>query len=577
MTPPKGLRHRAEDWLRLSRQDIANMPVREVQDLVHELQVHQVELQMQNEDLRQAQADLEASRDKYWNLFDFAPVGYFTLDTNGIVIEANLVAAQQLQITRHELNGLKLSHFIAPEFQEIFHLHNRKVLVSKEPQICQIELLRADKSRICMQMHSVRMAGEKGQYRSAITDITHLKQLEAELIAARDQAQQANQAKSQFLANMSHEIRTPLNAIIGLGHILKQSKPLTPTQREQLGVLQSSSSLLLNLINELLDIAKIEANSIEFEHLSFDLSALLKEVMSILAVKAQEKGLELIEDNHLRHHLYWGDAMRIRQIIVNLLGNAIKFTHKGEVVLRVEAVSAEEDWANILLSVSDTGIGIPRDKQVLIFDTFTQADASMTRRYGGSGLGLAICKQLAEHMGGSIQVTSIEGIGSTFTLQLPLRISHEKIKPNDGESEAPLHSLPASSAHKPCILLVEDYATNVLIATAFLDDFSYGYDIASNGEQAVQLAGKNRYDLILMDVQMQGVDGYEATRQIRQIEKQQKRPPTPIIAMTAHALCGDKEKCLQAGMSDYISKPFNPEELRTKLDQYLCALNAHAD
>ncbi len=360
---------------------------------------------------------------------------------------------------------------------------------------------------------------------------------------------------------MSHEIRTPMNAIISLSHILAQSELLTDLQREQLGMLQSSATSLLYLINELLDIARIEACGLELERISFDLPALLKDVLNMFSVKASERNLALVEDNQLKHDLYWGDGLRICQVVTNLLNNAIKFTHCGEVVLRAEAMLQEKDWVTLVLSVSDTGIGIPRTKQTIVFQAFTQADAFMTRRYGGSGLGLAICKQLVEHMGGTVQLTSVESVGSTFTVQLPLQLSYETAQPSADNMWGGKSSAAPDKDIRPRILLVEDYAPNVLIATTFLESFSYAYDVASDSKQAVQLTSEYRYSVILMDIQMQGMDGYEATGHIRRMEKRRKLPPVPIIAMTAHALSGDKERCLKAGMTDYISKPFDPQEL----------------
>lgn len=561
------LRNRAEAQLRISRQDIVNMPMGNIQKLVHELQIHQVELQMQNEELQQTQAELEASRDKYLELYDFAPIGYLTLDADSKILEANLIAATQLNISREKLIGLKFSKFIAPSSQKIFYLHNRNRVDSHGPQLCEIELASPHSGITHIQIHSVESKRKKGQCQVAISDISAHKQL-LELTIARNKAEAANHAKSQFLANISHEIRTPLNAIMGLGYILSQDKTLSTKQKEQLDILQSSAESLLHLINELLDISKIEACGIALEYASFDFSALLHDVLNMLSGKVQEKKIELIKENHLTHSIYWGDAQRIRQVIINLVSNAIKFTEKGTVTVHVTTIE-KEGRPNIMFSVNDTGIGIPHIKQPHIFDAFVQVDASMTRRYGGSGLGLAICKQLVTHMGGDISVQSIEGKGSTFTVILPLHVSHETTHSVFPPLEINLHPSAASLVENPTILLVEDYAANIVIATTFLKAFSCNVDIASDGKQALQKVQEHHYDLIIMDVQMQHMDEYEATRLIRQMEQYHNRPPTPIIAMTAHALPGDKEKCLAAGMSDYISKPFNPNELRQKLEHHL--------
>jgi CheY-like chemotaxis protein/anti-sigma regulatory factor (Ser/Thr protein kinase) len=319
----------------------------------------------------------------------------------------------------------------------------------------------------------------------------------------------------------------------------------------------------------LLDIAKIETNTVELEHIPFDLTDLLRAALQVFTVKAEEKGIELVlQSAPTLHAVYYGDPARIRQVVFNLLSNAIKFTEKGKVTLRLEAALRDSQMVDVTVSVKDSGIGIPTEKRGMIFETFTQADASTTRKFGGTGLGLAISRKLIERMGGKISVNSMEGKGSTFVVQLPLMICREAVTAESNLARLlPVHSEPADE--KPSILLVEDHQPNILIATSYLDNIHCEYDVVSTGAEAVQKIKEKCYSLVLMDIQIPGMDGYEATQHIRTVEKEEARPPVPIIAMTAHALSGDRRKCLAAGMNDYISKPFDSEVLYRKIEQYL--------
>ncbi|MDR3449550.1 MAG: response regulator [Alphaproteobacteria bacterium] len=382
---------------------------------------------------------------------------------------------------------------------------------------------------------------------------------------AQQKAEAANIAKSEFLANMSHEIRTPMNAVIGLSNILALSNPLTERQKECIRTLQLSADSLLTLINDLLDISKIETRTIDLERIPFDLRGLLQEVISVTSVRAREKNLSFtLDDQCPPQAIYMGDQARLKQVLLNLCSNAIKFTDRGSVEVRVSArPEGEAGVERVTITCADTGIGIPANKIESIFQKFIQADSSINRKYGGSGLGLAIAKTLIEIMGGEIHVESKLGVGSIFTISLPLqRAPRQAGNATAGDSAAEQRR----DKNGARVLLVEDYPANVLVATLFLEQFGYTYEVASNGQEAVEkVKAGTDFMAILMDVQMHGMNGLEATRYIRHYENERRLKPTPIIGMTAHALAGDKERCLGVGMDDYISKPFNPDELFEKL------------
>jgi PAS domain S-box-containing protein len=400
-------------------------------------------------------------------------------------------------------------------------------------------------------------------------DITARKKLETAARDAQEAAESANMAKSEFLANMSHEIRTPMNAVIGLSNLLGVTRPLTPKQEELIKTLRMSADSLLSLINDLLDIAKIEARTVELELIPFSVVQLVQEAVSIMNVRAKEKGLAfhvIQKSAGIEEKRVIGDPTRLRQIILNLCSNAIKFTEKGSISLHLSCTKIDgTDKENICIAVQDTGIGIASDKLATIFQKFIQADASINRKYGGTGLGLAITKTLTEIMGGTINLESEIGVGSKFTVCVPLDIANNK-DISLPDAPQPIEATQLSQrSFKGEVLIVEDYAPNVLVTTLFLEKFGYTYDVVINGPQAIEKANDKKYTAILMDVQMPGMDGLEATQKIRSNEQQKNKPTAHIIGMTAHALAGDRERCLAAGMNDYIAKPFNPDELERML------------
>ncbi|MFC1654683.1 PAS domain S-box protein [Myxococcota bacterium] len=380
------------------------------------------------------------------------------------------------------------------------------------------------------------------------TDITERKRVEEKL-------RQASRAKDEFLANMGHELRTPLSGIIGMTALLQDTE-MSSQQRQYVRTVNRSARALLTIINDLLDFSSIETGRMSIEHVPFDLKFAVDDVIQVLSARAIETGLELaVHYSPDAPHRVIGDAGRIRQVLTNLVDNAVKFTDAGRVVVTVECESKTLDRARIKLSVEDTGIGIPAEGLERIFDKFTQVDASPTRRHGGTGLGLAISTQLVELMGGKLGVSSRPGEGSNFwfELLLPLQTGAAAM---EGEMET------AGSR----VLVVEDNDVNQEVAATILRKLGCDVEVAGDGKQAVEMAGTSPYDLIFMDCQMPGMDGFEATAEIRRREVVSGRH-TKIVAMTAHSTEEDKHRCLGAGMDDYLSKPATYEDFQAVLQR----------
>lgn len=484
-------------------------------------------------------------------------------ELDGAIRTWNLGAEKLYGYTAEEIVGKPISMLVPPdrpgEVKEILLRSEKGERVDR----LDTERLRKDGTVVPVSLTISPIRDKNGAVIGAATiarDIKYRKLLEVALEAARDQALETSRLKSEFLTTMSHEIRTPMNGVIGMTGMLLDTE-LDPDQREYAETVRFSGEALLTIINDILDFSKIEAGKLKLKILDFDLRTAVKEAADLLAAQANFKGLEL--NTIVRPEVpttVRGDPGRLRQVLINLVGNAIKFTETGEVVVRVGLAAANPHEFIVRFEVTDTGVGIAPDFVPRLFDSFSQADSSNTRTHGGTGLGLALSKQLVELMGGSITVDSKPGQGSTFTFTVRLTKRPDKAPgiaaAPGGTDPAPLvkgHRLSEAEAQNmPRLLVAEDNPVNQKIAAAMLAKIGYRADIVANGAEAVEAFSRIPYGAILMDCQMPKMDGYQATVEIR---KREQGTRIPIIAMTASNMAEDRDGCLAAGMDDFLSKP----------------------
>jgi PAS domain S-box-containing protein len=529
---------------------------------------------------KQDERKLRESEERYRELFENAHDIVWVIDLQGRLMSLNRAAEQATGYPREDVLGKNVSQFLAPSERARVPAQIASMLAGGSPVKDEATLLAKDGREILLEVVS-RLVFDKGRpvgIQGIGRDITErkrhqeelaryareLQQKNEELSAALVAARAAAEAKSRFLANMSHEIRTPMNGVTGMLELLLAS-PLSPDQQECAKTVQASAEALLAVINDILEFSSIESGKLELGTKPFEPAAVVNEVCALLGVQARRKGLQLHSrlDPFLPRMLL-GDASRLRQIIGNLVGNAIKFTDSGEVAVRVALERGNTRTATLRVTVRDTGIGIDSEHCRELFNSFVQGDNSAARKYGGSGLGLAISKQLVEMMGGRIGFESEAGLGSTFwftaTFQKQEARDATEARPAASEQRPPIAVAASVSPADVCVLLAEDNEVNQRIALRMLQKSGFRADAVADGRQAADAVKSGKYDVVLMDVHMPEMDGFAATAEIRGRERNGAR--LPIVAMTARAMAGDREECLAAGMDDYLTKPIQMEELR---------------
>ncbi|BBA69254.1 PAS domain-containing hybrid sensor histidine kinase/response regulator [Geobacter sulfurreducens] len=548
-----------------------------------------------SQELRDVRAQLELSLERYANLYHFAPVGYATIDAVGVIADANRTLAGMIGADCREMVGLLFSDFVHKDDVPSFVSHLARCTGQREGVTGEFRLSGRNGISVDVQLSSMPLATPDGRVscRTAITDITMIKRKERELNESREElcrakeaAEDASRAKSEFLANMSHEIRTPINGVLGMLQLVLDAE-LGDEQRLCLEMAKRSADALLRLVNDILDFSRIEARKMAFESRPFDLTACVNSAVEILAFEARRKGLavmvRMVPDVPAA---VVGDEARLRQVLVNLIGNAVKFTDRGNVEVTAAPAESQPDplRTGIRISVRDTGIGIAPQERERLFKVFSQVDGTTNRRFGGTGLGLALTRDIVEAMGGAIDVESQPGRGSTFAVTIPflravtasspflptdtLRIAEASAGGGTGVPVPPIISIQSEEARKVKILLAEDDPITRKFMEIMLERRNFEFESASDGHEAVEKWEAGEFDVVLMDVQMPRLDGYEATGLIRERERDLGRR-TPIIALTAHAMRKDEDRCLDAGMDGYLSKPIDFTKLMECIGEIL--------
>ncbi len=550
------LRQEAESFLNRQKKSDSAKSFSEADKLIHELRVHQIELELQNEELLLAKEKAEFAQKEYAELYDFAPAGHLSLSKAGEIINLNRSTEQLLGKERSSLIKSSFGFFVSPEMRALYNEFLKKVFRTDLIQTCELKLIMDDYSIRYVLVNGVSSKNDE-KCLVTLTDITPRKNMEHELIKARQKAEENDRLKSAFLANMSHEIRTPMNGILGFADLLKDLNLTQQEMRSYIHIIEKSGNRMLNIINDIISISRIEAHESEVLISNTNINEQLEYIYNFFKPEAEQKKLQLSINNALPKNEAFirTDREKVFAILTNLVKNAIKFTKSGFIEFGYEVKSELIEFY-----VKDTGFGIPDEQKERIFERFRQVSDSLSRSYEGSGLGLAITKAYVKMLGGYIWVESELGQGSTFRFTLPY--------PGDIETKEEVQMFnheEGSSKLNLKIMVVDDDETSRLVMDLMLQTLESQIIHVTSGLEAVTTCRQNPdIDLILMDIQMQGMDGYEATRQIRDFNKE-----VIIIAQTALALSGDREKAIATGCNDYISKPINRVGLLDLIHQHL--------
>ena len=535
--------------------------------LIHELEVHQVELEMQNDELKLANGRAERAKTKYTELYDCAPLGYLTLTKAGKIAHLNHNAELLLGKEHSKLIKCSFGFFVSPDTRAVYNRFIEKIFKSKVKETCEYKLITGDDSMKYVLASGI-ISNNSEKCLVTLVDITKQKQTENELIKAREKAEESERLKSAFLANMSHEIRTPMNGILGFTELLKDHHLRGEEQQKYIGIIEKSGTRLLNIINDIINISKIESHQTKVSITDTNVNEQIEYIYQFFKPEAEQKKLHLTFQNVLSVNDAYikTDREKLYAVLTNLVKNAIKFTQTGSIEVGYQVKDEVLEFF-----VKDSGPGIPDDHKEIIFERFRQGSQSLTRNYEGAGLGLSISKAYVEMLGGKIWVTNNPGLipvngnllnkGSIFYFTLP---AHCLVKPEKIITDSKIDNESIVQGRELKILIVEDDKTSELLLRKIFDKISKEFLHAPNGIEAIEICKNNPdIDLIMMDIKLPGMNGYEATRKIREFNNE-----VIIIAQTAYALPGDRENSILAGCNDYISKPVDRIVLRKMVNSY---------
>ncbi|MCF7937263.1 MAG: response regulator [Spirochaetales bacterium] len=542
--------------------------------LQENLRIHQIELEMQHNELTQTRNKLEDLVEKYSDLYDFAPVGYFTLDENGKINEVNLRGAKMLGTEREYIVGNSFSTYLHTEDLVGFRELRKDIFLKPGQASLVVKLKPVNNEHFFAKLIGTSLMSDienNRLIRLVVMDVDKqermemelqkkvraLEQREKELQNAKQEVEKAAAAKKAFISNMSHEIRTPLNGIIGFSEILEEEQS-QPENKQMLRSVRYAAQGLLSMIEDILEYSQISEENFKINKENFSINAVLRSAASIIKQEASKKNIQFVTSfSGNWPELVCGDQNRFLQILLHLLGNAVKFTSQGSVKLSVFSKTSE-GTLNLVVKIEDSGIGIPADRLRMIFDVFRQSDDTKQRKHGGLGIGLSITKTLVERMGGTIQVNSEEGVGSIFTVSLPFESAEQKSVAAQSKAQ-----------NQRKMLVVEDNSINGLVIQRYLANKQIQAKMASSGVQAIAMLSTEDFDGVLMDIEMPEMDGIEAVKRIREGEAEEKNKDIPVIALTAHAFADMKEEALQAGMNGFLTKPIDVMELNRMIDEQL--------